>query len=69
MVFATASGDKAEAATEIMNRHDAVEVEKISASRPGLPSSQLNEASPTHDRAVHSGRFRTRGTGARLFTW
>jgi len=38
MVFATGSGDKAEAATEIMNRRGAVEIEKISASRPELPS-------------------------------
>ena len=38
MVFATGSGDKAQAATEIMNRHGAVEIEKISASRPELPN-------------------------------
>ncbi len=69
MIFATASGDKAEGATDIMNRHGAVEIEKISGSRPELPSAELNEASPTHDPAVQSGRFRTRGTGARLFTW
>ncbi len=41
MVFATGSGDKAQAATEIMNRHGAVEVEKISASRPELPRETL----------------------------
>jgi hypothetical protein len=34
MVFATSSGDKAQAATEIINRHGAVEIEKISASQP-----------------------------------
>ena len=38
MVFATGSGDKAESATEIMNRHGAVEIEKISASRRALRS-------------------------------
>ena len=41
MVFATGSGDKAQAATEIMNRHGAVEVGKISASRPELPRETL----------------------------
>ena len=43
MVFATGTGDKAQAATEIMNRHGAVEVEKISASRPELPRTDHGE--------------------------
>jgi hypothetical protein len=39
MVFATSSSEKADAAAEIMNRHGAVEIEEISASRPELPNS------------------------------
>jgi hypothetical protein len=69
MVFATGSGDKAQAATEIMNRHGAVEVEKISASRPELPDADHDEAPAAHDPCVQTGRFRSSGSGARLFVW
>jgi hypothetical protein len=69
MVFATGSGDKADAATEIMNRHGAVEVEKISASRPGLPSADSGEALPGREQTVQIGRDRSSGSGARLFVW
>jgi hypothetical protein len=70
MVFATGSGDKAQAATEIMNRHGAVEVEKISASRPELPSADQGEVpSAAHDLSVQTGRSRSPGSGARLFVW
>ena len=69
IVFATGSGDKAEAATEIMNRHGAVEIEEISASRPELPSADHGEAPPDRDPSVQTGRFRSRGGGARLFVW
>ena len=69
MVFATGAGDKAQAATEIMNRHGAVEVEKISASRPELPSADHGEEPLVHDLSVQTGRSRSPGSGARLFVW
>lgn len=69
MVFATGSGDKAQSATEIMNRHGAVEVEKISASRPELPSADHGDAPPAHDLSVQTRSFRSPGSGARLFVW
>jgi hypothetical protein len=69
MVFATGSGDKAQAATEIMNRHGAVEIEKISASRPELPSADSGEALPGPEQSVQIGRDRSSGSGARLFVW
>jgi hypothetical protein len=69
MVFATGSGDKAQAATEIMNRHGAVEIEKISASRPELPSADSAEALPGPEQSVQIGRDRSSGSGARLFVW
>jgi hypothetical protein len=69
MVFATASGDKAEAATDIMNRHGAVEIEKISASRPELPNADPGQATPIRDISVQTGRSRSPGSGARLFVW
>ncbi|MGA7293836.1 MAG: hypothetical protein WBW53_00640 [Terriglobales bacterium] len=69
MVFATGSGDKAEAATEIMNRHGAVELEEISASRPELPTSDQGDATPLHALSVQIGRVRSPGSGARMFVW
>jgi hypothetical protein len=69
MVFATGLGKKADTATEIMNRHGAVELEEISALRPELPSADHGEQPPVHDLSVQTGRFRSPGSGARLFVW
>ena len=69
MVFATGLGKKADTATEIMNRHGAVELEEISALRPELPSADHGEQPPVHDLSVQTGRFRSPVSGARLFVW
>ena len=69
MVFATSSGEKADAATEIMNRHGAVEIEEISASRPNLPNADAGEVTPVHNISTQTGRSRAPGSGARLFVW
>ena len=69
MVFATSSGEKADAATEIMNRHGAVEIEEISASRPNLPNADAGEATRVSNISTQTGRSRSPGSGARLFVW
>jgi hypothetical protein len=69
MVFATAPGNKAEAATEIMNRHGAIEIQKISASRPTLPIADHDEVPAVPDSSFQAGRERVSGSGARLFVW
>ena len=69
MVFATGIGGKADKAAEIMNSHGAVEVEKISASRPALPNADLGEENPLRDHSTQTGRVRCPGSGARLFVW
>ncbi len=69
IVFATGPGDRAEAAVDIMNRHGAMEIEKIGASRPELPSSDDGEEPPVRDSSVPIGRFNSAGSGARLFVW
>ena len=69
MVFATSSGEKADAATEIMNRHGAVEIEEISASRPNLPNADAGEVTPIHNISTQTGRSRSPGSGAGLFVW
>jgi hypothetical protein len=69
MVFATGSGEKAQTATEIMNRHGAVEIEKIRASRTELSSADSGEVLPGREQSVQIGRDRSSGSGARLFVW
>jgi hypothetical protein len=69
MVFATGSGKEADTATEIMNRHGAVELEEISALRPELPTSDQGEVTPVHAPSVQIGRVRSPASGARLFVW
>ena len=69
MVFATGLGKKADTATEIMNRHSAVELEEISASRPDLPTSDQGEATLLRAPSVQIGRIRSPGSGARMFVW
>jgi hypothetical protein len=69
MVFVTGLGKKVDMATEIMNRHGAVELEEISALRPELPTSDQGEVTPVHVPSVQIGRVRSPGSGARMFVW
>jgi hypothetical protein len=69
IVFATGSGDEAEKAAAIMNRHGAVEVEKISASRPELPMGDRGQGLSIDDSSLQNGKTKFSGTGARLFVW
>ena len=69
IVFATGSGEKADTAAEIMNRHCSVEIEKLSASVPHLPGTDRDDMAPVHDGSVQAGRVRSPGAGARLFVW
>jgi hypothetical protein len=69
MVFATDSGEKTDAAAEIMNRHHAVEIEELSGSEPHLPRTDGNDMAPSRQRSVMAGRIRSSGGGARLFVW
>ncbi|MGA9544237.1 MAG: hypothetical protein WBQ85_11755 [Candidatus Sulfotelmatobacter sp.] len=76
LVFATGSGDKAQVAIDIMNRHGAVELEKVGASRPQLPNAvdgydeaNVGEARLDRDPSVQIGRVSSSGSGARLFVW
>jgi len=60
MVFAT--GQKAEAAADIMNRHGAVGIEKISDAPPELPNID-------HDPSGQNGGSSSASSGARMFVW
>ena len=69
MVFVTGLGKKVDMATEIMNRHGAVELEEISALRPDLPTSDQGEPTPVRAPSVQIGRVHSPGSGARMFVW
>ena len=71
MVFATGSGEQADAAVEIMNHHCAVEIEELNTSVQYLPGtvSKGDDVVPGHDGSVQVGRVRSPGDGARLFVW
>jgi hypothetical protein len=52
-----------------MNCHGAVEIEKISATRPALPNAEIDQEAPGRDPSTQTGRVRSAGSGARLFVW
>jgi len=70
MVFATGSGEKADAAVEIMNRHRAVEIEELGVFEPHLPGTHRDDQlARGRNSSVQVGRFRSSGGGARMFVW
>lgn len=68
VVFASASDQKAEMAAQIMNRHNAAEVEELTVTEHNLPMDH-SSMSLSRDVATQSGRVRPSGGGARLFVW
>jgi hypothetical protein len=69
IVFATGSGEKVDAAAEIMNRHRAVELEELGVSQPHLHSADRSNVTPGRNSSGQAGRIRSSGGGARLFVW
>ena len=68
IVFAAASDQRAEIAAQIMNRHNAVEIETLKVTEPHLPMDS-SFMPPDRDASMQSGRVRSSGSGARLFVW
>ncbi len=68
IVFVAASDQRAEIAAQIMNRHNAVEIEELKVTEPHLPMGH-SSMSPNRDASTQSGRVRPTGGGARLFVW
>ena len=69
LAFATGSDEKVEAATNIMNRHGAVEVEEVTGSEPDLAGVRYHSTTPMHRSTVMAGRVRQSGDGACFFVW
>lgn len=69
IVFATAPGDKADAAVGIMNSQGAAEVEEVSGGDVSSPSASESAATPDRDTTVLTGRSPSPAGGAKLFVW
>ena len=69
LVFATAPGNKADAAVAIMNRHRASGVEEVGGSDASLPGVSQSDAAPVRETSVLAGASPSFGSGARLFVW
>lgn len=69
IIFVTDSGEKAETAAEIMNRHCATEMEELNDSDLHLPGTEHHDTARGRNSFLQSGRTRSSGGGARLFVW
>lgn len=68
LVFATSIDDKADAAAQIMSRHDAVKFEEVSGLEPNLPGIVRENMIPENESSYQAGRFRS-SAGANAFVW
>ena len=69
LVFATGLNEEVDNATQIMNRHGAIEVEEL-IGRELNTSGMIDESMPAvHDISPQTGRIRQPGGGARMFVW
>ncbi len=69
LVFATGSIEEVDNAAEIMNRHGAIDVEKLVGSEPEVGSMAAENMTPVHDSSLQTGRISQPGGGARMFVW
>ena len=69
IVFATGSGEKLNTATEIMNRHHAVEIEELGVPETHLSGANGGNMTPRRKNSEQTGRIRSTAGGARLFVW
>ncbi|HEY4961724.1 MAG TPA: hypothetical protein VII29_12765 [Terriglobales bacterium] len=69
LVFATAPGDKADAAVGIMNAHGAAGADEVSGQESSLPGAGQSDAAPVRETSVLAGAAPSFGSGARLFVW
>ena len=69
LVFATGSIEQVDNAAEIMNRHGAIDVEKLVGSEPNVGSMAGENMTPVHASSRQTGRINQPGGGARMFVW
>ena len=68
LVFATGSNEEVDNAAEVMNRHGAIDVEKLVGSEPNV-GSMASDLTAVHDSSPQTGRISQPGGGARMFVW
>jgi hypothetical protein len=56
-------------AAETMNRHGAIEVEKLIGSEPDTGSMVDENMTSVHESSSQTGRISQPGGGARMFVW
>ena len=69
LVFASGSNEQVNDAVEIMNRHDAIEVEELIGHEPETGSTVTENMTPILDGSPQTGRINQPGGGARMFVW
>jgi hypothetical protein len=69
LVFATGSIEQVDNAAEIMNRHGAIDVEKLVGIEPNVGSMAGENMTPVHSSSRQTGRINQPGGGARMFVW
>ncbi len=69
LAFATGSIELVEKSAEIMNRHQAANVEELNGAETILSCAVHESAIPVHGYSAQAGRVRYAGSGARMFVW
>jgi hypothetical protein len=69
LVFATGSGDRVDAAADIMNRRGAVDIEQTCGPDPQSPGVVREGTTPIRGNLIQSRRDNQLGGGVRLFAW
>ena len=69
LVFATGSNMRVDTAAEIMNRHDAIEVDELVGSELRTDSLAGEIKTPIQASSSQTGRINQLGGGARMFVW
>jgi hypothetical protein len=69
LMFATGSSREVDSASEIMNRHGAVDVRELTGAEPDFAGSVTGTVVSPSGGASQTGRVRQAGGGARMFVW
>ena len=69
LVFATGTNQQLDSATDIMNRHGALQVEELTGREPNTAAMIGKEVPLAYATSTQAGRIRQSGGGARMFVW
>ncbi len=69
LVFATGSNEEVDSASEIMNRHGAIELAELTGTEPNTAAMIGHETAVAYAGSSQTGRARQPEGGARMFVW